>query len=114
MHDLWPFDAPRHGRYPVDLVVQRSSTLTRYGDRVNSAQRVVHSLASAVGTLSAQVDEGDVEVVNIRETDSRLGPLIIILVVLGVLTLLATCMYWWVTRPSRTIALHATEGDDDG
>ena len=114
MHHLWPFDAPRHRRDPVNLVVQWSSTPTRYGDRVNSAQRVVHSLVSRIGTLSTQVDEGDVEVVNIRETDSRLGPLIVVLVVLGILTLIATGMYWWATRPSRTIAVHATEGDDHG
>ncbi len=48
---------------------------------------------------AAQVDEGDIEVVNIRETDSRLGPLVFSLVGLGIGTLVVTAIFWWLTRP---------------
>lgn len=64
--------------------------------------------------IATQVDEGNVEVVNIRETDSRLGPLIAMLVALGVVTLLATVTYWWATRPARTHHPHTVEGAHDG
>ncbi len=72
------------------------------------------AVANAIATAVAQVDEGDVEVVNIRETDGRLGPLVFVLVALGVVTLIATAMYWWATRPSHTIEVETTKGDDDG
>lgn len=52
---------------------------------------------------AAQVDEGDIEIVNIRETDSRLGPLVFSLIGLGIGTLVATAIFWWLTRP-RTVA----------
>ena len=46
-----------------------------------------------------QVIEGESEVVNIRDADSRLGPLIFTLIGLGVLTLIATVVFWRLTRP---------------
>ena len=52
--------------------------------------------------LLAQVDQGDVEIVNIRESDGRLGPLVFTLVAMGVITLFATVLFWWSTRPNRT------------
>lgn len=51
--------------------------------------------------LLAQVNEGETQIINIRETDSRLGPLVFILVALGVATLVATAVFWWLTRPRR-------------
>ncbi len=48
-----------------------------------------------------QVIEGETEIVNIRETDGRLGPLIFTLIALGVVTLLGTLSFWWLTRPKR-------------
>jgi len=48
---------------------------------------------------ATQVDEGDIEIVSIRETDSRLGPLVFSLVGLGIGTLVATAVFWWLTRP---------------
>ena len=36
---------------------------------------------------------------NIREADSRLGPLIFMLVALGAVTIFATVIFWWLTRP---------------
>ncbi len=74
----------------------------------------MHTLVSGLATAASQVDAGDVEVVNVREADGRLGPLIIILVALGILTLVATAMYWWTTRPSRTITFDLTQGADNG
>ncbi len=49
--------------------------------------------------LLAQVTEGDTEVLNVREVDERLGPLVWWLVALGVATLVLTAIYWWFTRP---------------
>ncbi len=52
--------------------------------------------------VSAQdVIEGETTVVNLRETDGRLGPLVTTLVVMGACTLLATIVFWWMTRPKR-------------
>lgn len=51
--------------------------------------------------LLSQVDEGDQEIINIRETSS-LGPLLYGLIALGILTLLGTAIFWWLTRPERT------------
>ena len=79
-----------------------------------AVQRV---LASPLTSALLQVDEGDVEVVNIRETDGRLGPLIAVLVALGAVTLFATMAYWWATRPARrvdpppTIITEPTQGE---
>ena len=52
--------------------------------------------------LGAQVTEGDLEVISVRETDPTLGPLVTTLVALGVASLLATTIFWWLTRPTRT------------
>lgn len=60
------------------------------------------ALTNAVLALQGQVDEGGTQVVNIRETDTRLGPLVYTLVGLGVAALVATIVFWWVTRPNRT------------
>ena len=49
--------------------------------------------------LLAQVDEGDTEIITIRDTNSELGSLVTALVVLGVVTLIATAIFWWLTRP---------------
>ena len=62
-----------------------------------------------VGSVLGQVTEGDVEVLNVREVDERLGPLINGLVALGVASLVLTVLYWWFTRPRRQI-----EGDENG
>jgi len=51
--------------------------------------------------LVAQVDEGDTSVINIRESDDRLEPLVFGLAGLGGLSLVATIIYWWFTRPGR-------------
>jgi hypothetical protein len=57
----------------------------------------------SMAPLAAQdVIEGETTVVNLRETDSRLGPLVASLVGLGVAALLATIIFWWLTRPRRT------------
>jgi len=52
-----------------------------------------------MGRLLAQVSEGDVEVLNVREVDERLGPLVLGLVGLGIASLVLTVAYWWFTRP---------------
>lgn len=72
------------------------------------------NLASLALVVVTQVEEGDVEVVNIRATDGRLGPLIGALVALGIVTLLATLTYWWTTRPARTPYTPPVEGAHDG
>lgn len=72
---------------------------------------VIVEAGARFGSFTQQVDEGDVNVVNIRETDGRLGPLILILVILGVVTLLATVGYWWATRPPRTTEPQPSQGD---
>ena len=51
--------------------------------------------------LLGQVVEAEGEVVNIRETDGRLGPLIFTLLALGIAALLGTVAFWWLTRPNR-------------
>ncbi len=48
----------------------------------------------------AQVIEGESEIVNIRETDGRLGPLVFALVALGIVTIIGTVVFWWLTRPN--------------
>lgn len=54
-------------------------------------------------TAASQVEVGESQVINIRETDGRLGPLVFALVAMGVATLVATGLYWWATRPSRAV-----------
>ncbi len=61
------------------------------------------SIATISTLFVAQVDEGDIEIVNIRETDARLGPLVFTLVALGCVTLIATIVFWWLTRPKPSI-----------
>lgn len=80
---------------------------------VSSIFAMVTSAGPSFGLLGQQVDEGDVDVVNIRETDGRLGPLILLLVILGAVTLLATVGYWWATRPSRRTEPQTFQGDPD-
>lgn len=65
----------------------------------------VSSAASLIGSvaLRAQVDEGETQIINIRETDGRLGPLVFTLVALGCTVLLATAIFWWLTRPARML-----------
>ena len=55
------------------------------------------SAALALG----QVIEGESEIVNIRDADGRLGPLILTLVGLGGLTIVGTVLFWWLTRPQQ-------------
>ncbi len=55
----------------------------------------------ALVLLGAQVDEGETQIINVRETDGRLGPLVFTLVALGCLTLVMTALFWWLTRPRR-------------
>lgn len=55
--------------------------------------------ALSVTSSLMQVIEGETEIVNIRETDGRLGPLIFTLVGLGIVTLIGTLSFWWLTRP---------------
>lgn len=65
----------------------------------------VRVVASSIGLferlVSVQVDEGETQIINIRETDGRLGPLVFTLVALGCLSLAATAIFWWLTRPRR-------------
>lgn len=51
--------------------------------------------------IRAQVNEGETQIINIRETDSRLGPLVFVLLALGAATLVATVVFWWLTSPRR-------------
>ena len=51
--------------------------------------------------MLAQVIEGESEVVNIREADGRLLPLVFSLVALGVLAIIGTVVFWWLTRPGQ-------------
>lgn len=55
----------------------------------------------SLGLFVAQIEEGETEVVNIRDTDSRLEPIVFGLVGLGIVTLIATIGFWWLTRPRR-------------
>ncbi len=59
------------------------------------------ALTNGLLAVQGQVDEGGTQVVNIRETDSRLGPLVFTLIGLGVAALVATVVFWWLTRPQR-------------
>lgn len=58
--------------------------------------------ASTLPLAAQDVIEGETTVVNIRETDGRLGPLVTSLVGLGAAALFATVVFWWMTRPRRT------------
>lgn len=60
-----------------------------------------------------QVDEGDQQIINIRET-SALGPLLYGLIALGLLTLVATTIFWWLTRPSKQLDQPPMPGGTDG
>lgn len=51
--------------------------------------------------LLAQVDEGDSEIITLRDTNSELGTLVTALIVLGIITLVATVVFWWLTRPKN-------------
>lgn len=54
--------------------------------------------------VKVQVDQGESQIVNVRETDARLGPLVFTLVALGCASLCATVVFWWLTRPRRLAA----------
>lgn len=56
--------------------------------------------------LLAQVDEGDSEIITIRDTNSELGTLVTALIVLGIVTLVATAVFWWLTRPKDFGDIH--------
>ena len=81
----------------------------RTGVRLTSAEGYIRTVVTTIVSLFAQVTEGDVEVLNVREVDERLGPLVSGLVGLGIASFVLTALYWWFTRPRRLI-----EGDDDG
>ena len=81
------------------------------GVRPTSTEQYIRVVVATVGRIWAQVTEGDVEVLNVREVDERLGPLINGLVALGVASLVLTMLYWWFTRPRRPVEI---EGDDNG
>lgn len=76
-----------------------------------SVQAVLVTIGLAISKIervAAQV-EGDVsggttEVVSIRDTDGRLGPLVSTLFILGVVSLVCTVVYWFLTRPKYQIA----------
>ncbi len=80
------------------MVVPRTPTLSRYCLGVFLGFELLSLLWTAALPI-AQVIEGESEVVNIREADSRLGPLIFMLVALGAVTIFATVIFWWLTRP---------------
>ena len=61
-----------------------------------------HGVMFGAMYVIAQVSEGEVEIINVRETDPTLGPLVGTLVALGVATLVVTVVYWFVTRPARS------------
>lgn len=85
-------------RWTVDVVVQRPPTMTGYPRHVFDA----FGLTIREFVVRAQVNEGDTQIINIRETDERLGPLVFVLIVLGVVTLVATVVFWWLTSPRRS------------
>ena len=62
---------------------------------------VAFHVVVAMSVAHAQVSEGETEIVNVRETDERLGPLVYTLVGLGVASLVATLVFWFLTRPAR-------------
>jgi hypothetical protein len=75
---------------------------------IRSARRLVvfaviasTGVLGTLGSVAAQVDEGETQIINIRETDGRLGPLVYTLIGLGCASLLATIGFWWLTRPRR-------------
>lgn len=68
-------------------------------------------MVATVGRVLAQVTEGDVEILNVREVDERLGPLINGLIGLAVASFVLTVLYWWFTRPRPPLEI---EGDDNG
>ena len=66
------------------------------------------AVLNPITVLAAQV-EGDVsggsnEVVAIRDTDGRLGPLVTTLLFLGAIALVMTILYWIATRPKYQLA----------
>lgn len=65
-----------------------------------------------VPLAGAQISEGEVEVVNVRETDPTLGPLVATLIGLGSAALVATLGFWYFTRPSAKTA--PNEGRTNG
>lgn len=65
------------------------------------ATTLLGSLYLATPVAAQDVIEGETTVVNLRETDGRLGPLVTTLIALGVGTLLATIVFWFMTRPGR-------------
>lgn len=59
------------------------------------------TILTTAASAAAQVIEGDTEVINVRETDPTLGPLVFTLVGLGMVALVATGVFWWSTRPPK-------------
>lgn len=70
----------------------------------------------AITTISAaaQVESGDIQVITIRETDGRLGPLVFTLVGLGCVALVSTMVFWWFTRPVRHNVVAESAPDRQG
>lgn len=62
-------------------------------------------MASRLPTFPSQVTEGEITSVAVRDTDGRLDQLVFALIGLGCVALLATLVFWWLTRPSRATAL---------
>ncbi len=91
------------------MVVPNAPRLTRYCQGVSPGLQhlrypfpsVQVRLSGPLIPLLGQVVEAEGEVVNIRETDGRLGPLIFTLLALGIAALLGTVAFWWLTRPNR-------------
>lgn len=80
------------------MVVSRTPIVNGYCRDV-----LVRFVATSVDVFAfgAQVDEGETQIINIRETDGRLGPLVFTLVVLGCVALSSTAIFWWLTSPRR-------------
>jgi hypothetical protein len=112
------------------VVVSGTSTVTGYCQnvfisaapgQVISAVRE-HLMSVWVGVLPSgappvlfvQLDEGETQVVNIRETDGRLGPLVFTLVALGCTSLVATIGFWWLTRVPRQVSDEAEQAQIEG
>jgi len=81
------------------VVVSNASALKRYA----------RGVFPVVAFLS-QVDDGESDTFTIRETSSSLGPLLTALIVLGVCTLIATAVFWRLTRPNPDINLGESDG----
>lgn len=64
--------------------------------------------------VRAQVDQGETQIINVRETDARLGPLVFTLIALGCACLVATAVFWWLTRPRRLVAATTQQGPPQG